>query len=105
MTSKALLAATALVAISLSLPATAAELTEDGWRPSIVSRRTRRPAFRAPTKTASSSRSVVPAARAAWYARRTCPRISCSPRICESSPAATLYRCRTAAEPSSRVTA
>ena len=82
-----------------STPACPAEST-----PSLtpVSRRTRLPTFRAKSKRRPSSGPQEPASRARARSLRTCPWISVSPRICESSPLVTRKRCSTACSPARR---
>ena len=76
---------------------TAADETDTAWRPISVSVRARLPTSMAWRNVRESSGPTVPSASAARHASRTWPRISCSPMIIESSPAATANRCVTAA--------
>ncbi len=78
---------------------TATEATDARWREMPVSVRTRLPARRAAWNTRLRISPLMPSDRASSYERLTCPWISTSPRIIESSPAATRKRWRAAAAP------
>ncbi len=79
-----------------SASATAAEDTESAERPIAVSVRARLPTSIAWRNTRASADPDAPSASARFHASRTWPRISPSPRIIESSPAATPKRWETA---------
>ena len=76
---------------------TAADGTDTAWRPMAVSVRARLPTSTAWRKTRDTSGPIMDSCSATRHASRTCPRISPSPTIIESTPAATPNRCATAA--------
>ncbi len=77
--------------------ATAADGIDTGWREIPVSVRTRLPDSTACLNIRDNSCGAVSSRTAACHASRTWPRISLSPTIIESRPAATEKRCATAA--------
>ncbi len=86
---------------AFSASSTAIDDTDTRERLMPVSVRARLPALSASRKRRLVIGPVVPSTSASSYARRTWPWISFSPTIIESSPAATLNRCRTASVPRS----
>ena len=84
--------------ITLSARSTATEGTLTRLAPISVSERTRLPVVSAAANRRFEKGPVAPARAAASCARLTCPWISASPTIIESSPAVTRYSCRAASQ-------